>query len=102
MDKNLNRVDLPSTEALLGECFTNRVNVEVLMDADGPESYHLGVRLRPYGNSQSRGYMVLGRGDTLQSALGDAVAKANAGRWEELDWAKRPWPKAAKGGWSVR
>lgn len=78
-------------EQLLIECTTRRCNVDVLCTEAGPNTYVFGIRIRPY-TKDGKGRMVLGgSATTLQDALEQAVLKARAGRWEPLDWAKRPW-----------
>ena len=75
----------------------NRCNVEPLfLPSDESGDIVFGVRIRPWGD-KLRGKMVLGSGDTLLQALESAWQKAGAGRWEPLDWAKRPWAAPSEG-----
>jgi hypothetical protein len=83
--------------------FENLCNIELLggIDASGHRCY--GVRIRPYGKGADTQTMVLGKGSTLEEAIQDGHDKAKAGRFERLDWAKRPWAVGqATTGWGPR
>lgn len=64
--------------------------------ADGTGFY--AVRLRPFSRNLPKNKMIIARGDTFSEALINAVEKAEARRWEALDWSKRPWEQYAKPG----
>ena len=80
-------------EALL----SSRVNAELMFTFDESGDALYGVRLRPWKNSKREGKMVLGSGYSLEAALEDAYDKAEAGRWEPLNWSARPWLQAGGG-----
>jgi len=88
MDENIQR------------CTAKRCNIDVLCEEVGPDTFVYGARLRPWSRD-GRGRMVLGASSSSWAqALDQAVAKAAEGRWEVLDWAKRPWAqKAAQDAW---
>ena len=87
-------------EELIIEAQDGKANVDLLCDGDEANGYTFGVRLRPWSNTTTAGRMVLGQGDTVQGAIECAVQKAREGRWERLDWAKRPWTvKRTSSGW---
>lgn len=79
------------------------VAVELLTPLGTSTVTDVGIRLRTYGKLLPRDRMVLCRGATFVEALNGAIAKAQAGRWEPLEWAARPWdvdkpPDAARFG----
>jgi len=89
-------------DELLKACAENLVNVEFVFDFDGNGACLFGVRLRPYGKRAPKNKMVLGGGRTSLEALQQAVDKARANRWENIDWSARPWlvdQPAATGTW---
>lgn len=86
-------------EELLIEATEARCNVDLLCDPAGMDTWNIGVRLRPWKNSRGGGDMILGVGDTVKEALENAVSKARNGRWETLDWAKRPWASQRGSSW---
>ena len=49
-----------------------------------------GVRIRPW-DKQNNGKMIIAGGETLEEAIRAGYDKCRAGRWEGLDFAKRPW-----------
>lgn len=78
----------------------NLCNVEVFTDGSTDPSYvQFGVRLRPW-DRHNKGKMVIGGGQTVEEAFISAARKAQEGRWEPLDFAKRPWAVAGtQPGW---
>lgn len=62
--------------------------------ADGTAFY--GVRLRPFGRNLPKNKMIVAAGNTFSEALINAVEKAEARRWESLDWSVRPWSQIAR------
>jgi len=76
---------------------SSKVNVELLFSFGENGDAIYGCRLRPWKNSKRDGKMVLGSGYTIEDALCNAYDKAEAGRWERLDWTARPWDVAAAG-----
>lgn len=81
----------------------NLCNIELLAGHDATGVRRYGVRIRPYGKGSDTQTMVLGVGTTLEGALKDGHDKAAAGRFERLDWAKRPWTVGTQAtGWGPR
>lgn len=80
------------------ELLQNGIATELLagIATDGIACF--GVRLRTFGKLLPKDRMVLGTADTFEGGLEDAVTKAEAGRWEHLDWSARPWATRASGG----
>lgn len=78
-------------EAEVYDLFNSGIAVELLVPGLRDSCTEVGIRLRTYGKSLPRNRMVLGAGATFEEALSDATAKAEGGRWENLDWAARPW-----------
>jgi len=67
------------------------IAVELLVPTDAPAETDVGIRLRTFGKKLPPKRMVLGSGATFAEALNDAMDKAKRGRWEDLDFAARPW-----------
>lgn len=78
------------------ELFNAGIAVELLVPTSREACTCVGIRLRPYSKKLRQGVMVLASGETFVEALSDAIAKAQNGRWERLDWSARPW-ETAKG-----
>lgn len=91
-----------STEQMVAMLNENQCNIEVLYKPGvGTSPAVVGVRIRPW-DAKNRGYMILGKGETVNAALREAIGKAQAGRWETLDWAKRPWAvDSRRGAWTI-
>ena len=79
-------------ETTVYELVNSGIAVDLLVPSRYDSSDSVGVRLRPFSKNLPKNRMVLAAGHTFEEALHDAVAKAEAGRWENLDWAARPWP----------
>lgn len=62
--------------------------------ADGTAFY--GVRLRTFGRNLPKNKMIVAAGNTFSEALINAIEKAEARRWEYLDWSTRPWADIAR------
>lgn len=86
-------------EELLIECISCRCNVDLGGQMFGVNEWLFFVRLRPWSNKQGSSSMAMGSGETVTEAMTDAVAKARAGRWERLDYAKRPWETQTTASW---
>jgi hypothetical protein len=90
-------------EEMLRLCSQEKCNVEYIgyLEPTGLMPVY-AVRLRPFANKAQKDNMVLGKGETFADALQDAVKRAEQGRWEPLDWAKRPWETrpVTLGGWA--
>ena len=67
------------------------IAVELLVGANQDDTYNVGIRLRTFGKNLPSNKMVLAGGETFEGALIDAIEKAKSKRWEQLDWASRPW-----------
>lgn len=67
------------------------IAVELLVPGRASECSLVGIRLRTYGKELPPNRMVLASGETFSDAFYSAVAKAEQGRWEPLDWSARPW-----------
>lgn len=72
------------------------IAVELLVQTGSKEEYQVGIRLRTFGKQLPRDRMILAGGHTFREALEEAVEKARARRWEQLDWGARPWQVANK------
>jgi len=62
--------------------------------ADGTAFY--GVRLRPFGRNLPKNKMIVAAGATFEEAVINAITKAEARRWEALDWSTRPWEQLTR------
>ncbi|HKH21943.1 MAG TPA: hypothetical protein VKB53_13940 [Gammaproteobacteria bacterium] len=69
------------------------VTVDILAEVDATGTEAFGVRLRTFGKTNPKNKMILAASETFDEALSMAIEKAQNGRWENLDWAARPWPK---------
>lgn len=67
------------------------IAIEIVLPGVAEECGCVGIRLRTFGRKLPKNRMVLGSGPTLEGAFYDALGKAEAGRWENLNWAARPW-----------
>lgn len=88
-------------EELTLSLFQSGIAVELLCAAAADGTQFYGVRLRPFGRNLPRTKMIVAAGATFAEALINAVEKAEARRWEALDWAVRPWDSGsaiARGG----
>lgn len=70
--------------------------VDLLCGTDKDGAVRYGTRLRTFGKDLPKGKMIIAQGDTFAEAIGEAVEKAYARRWENTDWAARPWPVREK------
>lgn len=84
-------------EAVVYDLMNSGIAVDLLVPGLKDNCTDVGIRLRTYGKQLPRNLMVLGAGATFTEALDDAATKAEAGRWENLDWAARPWTCGAAG-----
>ena len=82
---------MESLEQLHADLQSSGINVDLLSGYDRDNVYRFGVRLRTFGKNTPKDLMVLSVGETFTDAVNNAVAKAQAGRWEKIDWAARPW-----------
>jgi len=80
-----------SLELLFTELQESGIALELLGGIDLASAYRLGVRLRTFGKDIPKNKMVLAAGDSFEEAANQAVAKAEARRWETLDFSARPW-----------
>lgn len=78
-------------ESTVYDLFNAGIAVDLLVPTRYDASADVGIRLRPFSKNLPRNRMVLSSGATFEEALNGAVTKAEAGRWETLDWAARPW-----------
>lgn len=78
-------------EAMVEELMNNGIDVQLIVPAPKDECGCVGVRLHPYGRDLPKNRMILAAGLTFEDALAEAVGKATDGRWENLNWAGRPW-----------
>jgi len=78
-------------EAIVHELMNSGIAVELIVPSLRDTCTDVGIRLRTYGKNLPRNKMILAGAPTFEEALENAVAKAEAGRWENLDWADRPW-----------
>lgn len=85
-------------ENIVFDLFNAGIAVELLVPGRDCECTDVGVRLRPYAKRLPNNRMILGAAPTFMEALIIAVEKAEDGRWESLDWSKRPWTTGKSGG----
>jgi len=78
-------------EAIVYDLVNSGIAVELMVPSLRDTCTDVGIRLRTYGKNLPRNKMILASAPTFQEALENALAKAEAGRWENLDWADRPW-----------
>lgn len=78
-------------EAQVYDLMNSGIAVELLVPMLRDQCTEVGVRLRTYSKHLPKNKMILAAAPTFQEALDDAIVKAEAGRWENLDWAARPW-----------
>jgi len=78
-------------EAIVYDLVNSGIAVELMVPSLRDTCTDVGIRLRTYGRNLPRNKMILASAPTFQEALENALAKAEAGRWENLDWADRPW-----------
>lgn len=83
-------------EDMVADLVGSGISVELLVGSAIRGGTVYGIRLRTFGKLLPKNRMVLAHGETFTEALIDAISKAEAGRWENLDWAKRPWETAPK------
>lgn len=78
-------------EDVVKDLMNNGIAVELLVPPTASPCGDVGVRLRTFGKSLPAKRMILASAPTFEGALDHAVIKAEDGRWENLDWAARPW-----------
>lgn len=78
-------------ESEVYDLMNSGIAVELLVPSLRDSCTQVGIRLRTYGKNLPRNRMVLAAGPTFEEALTDALNKAEEGRWENLNWAARPW-----------
>ena len=78
-------------EAEVYDLVNSGIAVELLVPSLRDSCTDVGIRLRTYGKNLPRNKMIIAGAPTFAEALEEAVAKAEAGRWENLDRADRPW-----------
>jgi len=71
---------------------SQRVNIEVMLKVDEKSgTMYYGVRIRPWKQETRKPLMVLSQGLDMNDAMNKAARDHYLERWEELDWAARPW-----------
>jgi hypothetical protein len=78
-------------EAYVYDLMNSGIAVELLVPSTKDSCTDVGIRLRTFGKQLPSNRMVLASGQTFEEALQKAVEKAEDGRWENLNWAARPW-----------
>jgi len=67
------------------------ISVDLLVPSPIDDAGQVGVRLRTIGRDLPPKRMIVAEAGCFSDALEAAIGKAEAGRWEHLDWAARPW-----------
>lgn len=68
------------------------IATDLLVGKGEADTYHVGIRLRTFGKDVPKNLMIMAEGEDFAAAMEFCLEKANAGRWEHLVWAARPWP----------
>lgn len=82
---------MDTLEQLVADLQAAGIGVDLVQGFDETGEWRLGVRIKTFGRNLPKNRMVLGTGDTYQEALVQAISKAENGRWENVDYAARPW-----------
>jgi len=78
-------------ESIIYDLVNSGIAVELMVPSLRDQCTDVGIRLRTYGKSLPKNRMVIAAAPTFEEALNLAVEKAEDGRWENLNWAARPW-----------
>lgn len=81
-------------EPIVRELVQAGIAVDLLIPAVKDDEGQVGVRLRTMGKQLPKNRMIMATGANFMEALDNAAGKAEQRRWENLDWAARPWPVA--------
>ena len=74
------------------------IAVDLLVPGKACDCTDVGIRLRTYGRNLPPRRMIIATAATFEEALLNAIAKAEDGRWESLNWATRPWSEPSAAG----
>jgi hypothetical protein len=81
-----------SLEQYAADLQASGIALELICGWDASNEFRFGVRLRAFAKNLPKNRMVIATGDTFLEATAEAIAKAESGRWENVDYAARPWP----------